>query len=376
MSEQSHRAAALLDDPGWGLHFDAQGLVPVVAQDACTRDVLILGSANQEAVQRSLDTGDAWFWSRGRQELWHKGATSGHFLRLRRIRRNCEDNSLLYEVEPLGPACHMGPPGCFFRDLAGTGLPPLSAAERASNSCTETGVGAESLLDAPGWGLHFNAQGLVPVVAQDVHTRDVLMLAFANQGAVQRSLDTGDAWFWSRSRQELWHKGATSGHFLRLRRIRRDCEDNSLLYEVEPVGPACHTGRPGCFFRDLAGIELPPLSAEEHPPTAAAPTEMLESVFEVILERQRTKPAGSYVATLLDQGLDRIAKKVGEEAAEVIIAAKNRDRAQVAHEVADLWFHTLVLLAEQGMTPADVTAVLAERRGGSASPPGPPMVSG
>ena len=235
---------------------------------------------------------------------------------------------------------------------------------------------AAALLDEPGWGLHFDAQGLVPVVAQDARTRDILILGSANQEAVQRSLDTGDAWFWSRSRQELWHKGATSGHFLRLRRIRRDCEDNSLLYEVDPVGPACHTGRPGCFFRDLDGTELPPLSAEKRVPTAAAPTELLDSVFEVILDRQRTKPAGSYVATLLDQGLDRIAKKVGEEAAEVIIAAKNRDRAQVAHEVADLWFHTLVLLAEQGMTPAEVTAVLAERRGGGTSPAGPPLASG
>ena len=235
---------------------------------------------------------------------------------------------------------------------------------------------AAALLDAPDWGLHFDAQGLVPVVAQDVHTRDVLMLAFANREAVQRSLDTGDAWFWSRSRQELWHKGATSGHFLRLRRIRRNCEDNSLLYEVEPQGPACHTGRPGCFFRDLGGAELPPLSVAQQAP-AAASTEVLDSVFAVILERQRTKPAGSYVATLLDQGVDRIAKKVGEEAAEVIIAAKNyASREQVAHEVADLWFHTLVLLAEQGMTPADVTAVLAERRGGGTTPPGPPVASG
>ena len=366
MSEQRHRAAALLDAPDWGLYFDAQGLVPVVAQDVHTRDVLMLAFANREAVQRSLDTGDAWFWSRSRQELWHKGATSGHFLRLRRIRRNCEDNSLLYEVEPQGPACHTGRPGCFFRDLAGTELPPLSAEEQAPKSSAETGVETDSLPDALDWGLHFDAQGLVPVVAQDVHTRDVLMLAFANREAVQRSLETGDAWFWSRSRQELWHKGATSGHFLRLRRIRRDCEDNSLLYEVEPVGPACHTGRPGCFFRDLAGTELPPVSVEYQAPAA----EVLDSVFEVILNRQRTKPAGSYVATLLDQGLDRIAKKVGEEAAEVIIAAKNREPEQVAHEVADLWFHTLVLLAEQGMTPADVTTVLAERRGGSESSPG------
>ena len=119
-------------------------------------------------------------------------------------------------------------------------------------------------------------------------------------------------------------RGATSGHFLRLRRIRRNCEDNSLLYEVDPLGPACHMGPPGCFFRDLAGTELPPLSVEQQAP-AAATTEVLDSVFEVILERQRTKPANSYVASLLDQGLDRIAKKVGEEAAEVIIAAKNRE---------------------------------------------------
>ncbi|MAG34762.1 MAG: bifunctional phosphoribosyl-AMP cyclohydrolase/phosphoribosyl-ATP pyrophosphatase [Dehalococcoidia bacterium] len=221
----------------------------------------------------------------------------------------------------------------------------------------ERGIETDSLLDRPGWGLHFDAEGLVPVAVQDARTRDVLMLAFASREAVQRSLDTGDAWFWSRSRQELWHKGATSGDYLRVRRIRRNCEDSSLLYEVEPAGPACHTGRPGCFFRGLDGTELPPLSS------LAEVSGLLSSIFEVIQDRQRTRPKGSYVAMLLDLGLDRIAKKVGEEAAEVIIAAKNRSRAQVAHELADLWFHTLVLLAEQGMTPDDVTEVLAERRG-------------
>jgi len=183
------------------------------------------------------------------------------------------------------------------------------------------------------------------------------MLAFANEEAVRLSLETGDAWFWSRSRRELWHKGASSGNYLRMQRVRRNCEDNSLLYEVIPSGPACHTGRPGCFYRDLDGTELAPPSVMQEG------VGILDNIFERIQNRQKTMPKGSYVAELIGQGIDRISKKVGEEAAEVIIAAKNGNADEVTHEVADLWFHTLVLLAEQGVSPGEVEAVLAARLG-------------
>lgn len=200
--------------------------------------------------------------------------------------------------------------------------------------------------------LRFSMGGLLPVVVQHHHSGQVLMVGFANHEAVKRTLDTGHAWFFSRSRQALWEKGETSGHYLNIRGIRVDCDADALIYVCEPVGPTCHTDAPSCFFQTLEDVPATETSGE-----AAA------HLFDTILARQQSgDPDASYVARLLAQGVDRVAKKVGEEATEVVIAAKNADREEVAREVADLWFHTFVLLAQQGMTPEDVWAVLAARR--------------
>ena len=204
---------------------------------------------------------------------------------------------------------------------------------------------------APGGvdSLRFDRDGLIPAIVQHARTGEVLMLGFMNREMLARTLETGDAWFWSRSRGRPWHKGETSGNYIRVREVRRNCEDNSLLVLAEPVGPVCHTGAPNCYYRRLDGEPVP--AAEGG----------LDWLFDVVRRRQREMPEGSYTAQLLARGVDRIAKKVGEEAAEVIIAAKNRSRDELAHEMADLWFHALVLLADAGLAPADVYRVLAAR---------------
>jgi phosphoribosyl-AMP cyclohydrolase / phosphoribosyl-ATP pyrophosphohydrolase len=200
--------------------------------------------------------------------------------------------------------------------------------------------------------LNFSTNGLLPVVVQHHVSGQVLMVGFANLEAVQKSVETGHAWFFSRSRQRLWEKGETSGHFLNLKGVRVDCDADALIYVCEPIGPTCHTGEPSCFFQVLDEVPASETSGE-----AAA------HLFATILERQRTgDPSSSYVARLLNEGVDRVAQKVGEEAVETVIAAKNGDREEIAREVADLWFHSLILLAQQGMRPEDVWSVLASRR--------------
>ncbi len=203
--------------------------------------------------------------------------------------------------------------------------------------------------------LSFGSDGLLPVVVQHVDSGAVLMVGFASARAVERTLASGHAWFFSRSRGRLWEKGETSGNVLHVRAVRVDCDGDTLLYLCQPAGPTCHTGAPSCFFRTLGDGPRGETSGE-----AAA------ELFATIRQRQESgDPSGSYVARLLSQGVDRIGKKIGEEATEVVIAAKNGDRAELAHEVADLWFHTYVLLAQQGMTPEDVWAELRARRRGA-----------
>jgi phosphoribosyl-ATP pyrophosphohydrolase/phosphoribosyl-AMP cyclohydrolase len=200
--------------------------------------------------------------------------------------------------------------------------------------------------------LNFSMDGLLPAVAQDHRSGKILMVGFANREAVAKTLATGHAWFFSRSRKQLWEKGETSGNFLDLKAVRVDCDGDALIYLCEPHGPTCHTGNPSCFFNTLDDVPAGETSGE-----AAA------TLFETIRERQlQADPGASYVARLLHDGVDRVARKVGEEATEVVIAAKNGDRAELAHELADLWFHTFVLLAQQGMSPEDVWAELRGRR--------------
>jgi phosphoribosyl-ATP pyrophosphohydrolase/phosphoribosyl-AMP cyclohydrolase len=200
--------------------------------------------------------------------------------------------------------------------------------------------------------LNFSMNGLLPVVVQHHRSGEVLMVGFANREAVEKTLATGHAWFFSRSRERLWEKGETSGHYLDLRALRVDCDADALIYLCEPHGPTCHTGEPSCFFQGVDEV-----------PRGETNGEAAATLFHTILARQSAAdPEKSYVARLLSEGVDRVAKKVGEEATEVVIAAKNGDRDELAREMADLWFHTFVLLAQQGMTPESVWEELRRRR--------------
>ena len=197
----------------------------------------------------------------------------------------------------------------------------------------------------------FDQHELLPAILQDADTRQVLMIAFMNRAAYERTLETGQAWFWSRSRQELWHKGATSGHYLNVRGVKLDCDADAILLLVEPVGPTCHTNATSCFFNEV--------QPEPSEPTAG---ETARELWDVINRRLEERPEGSYVARLAEGGVDRFAKKVGEEATEVVIAAKNQDPAELTREMADLWFHCYLLLAQAGVRPEQVWAELARRR--------------
>ncbi|HHW40431.1 MAG TPA: bifunctional phosphoribosyl-AMP cyclohydrolase/phosphoribosyl-ATP diphosphatase HisIE [Syntrophomonadaceae bacterium] len=200
--------------------------------------------------------------------------------------------------------------------------------------------------------IRFNGDGLVPAVIQDVKNGEVLMVAYMNRESLARSLRTGRTWFYSRSRKCLWMKGETSGHHQYIREVRFDCDADTLLIKVEQVGPACHEGYRSCFFRCIG---QPLQEGEKH-------GDIIPELFAVIKERQRTLPEGSYTAKLFRKGIDRIAQKVGEEAVEVVIAGKNRDRSELIEETSDLIYHLLVLLAECGVSPDEVWAKLAERR--------------
>lgn len=202
----------------------------------------------------------------------------------------------------------------------------------------------------------FNEEGLIPAIAQDANTGEILMLAYMNEEALQRTIDTGQAWFYSRSRRELWHKGATSGSYLNVCSVEVDCDEDTLLLRVEPEGPACHTGSRTCFYRKLGRQGMEPKDVD------TADAGMVGELFRIIKERQRTRPEGSYTSRLFEGGIDRIGKKVVEEAGEAVIAAKNGEPGPIASEVADLWFHSLVLLAACGLSPEDVWAELRRRR--------------
>jgi phosphoribosyl-ATP pyrophosphohydrolase/phosphoribosyl-AMP cyclohydrolase len=205
--------------------------------------------------------------------------------------------------------------------------------------------------------IRFGEDGLVPAVVQDAQDGTVLMVGYVNAEALAKTMDTGDVWFWSRSRQALWHKGETSGHYLRLVGLRLDCDGDALLVRARPEGPTCHTGARSCFSRTIA-------SEHSHPEPASSGVGVLDAVFRTIEHRREHPEPGSYTNHLLSQGVDRIGRKIGEESAEVIIAAKNGHTPELAGEVADLFYHSLVLLAAQGVTLDDVCAVLAARQGG------------
>jgi phosphoribosyl-ATP pyrophosphohydrolase/phosphoribosyl-AMP cyclohydrolase len=222
------------------------------------------------------------------------------------------------------------------------------------NGADETKLyGTEELAEAIRW----DATGLVPAVVQDAASREVLMLAYMNRESLAKTLESGETWFWSRSRGELWHKGATSGHLQKVRRIRYDCDADTILVEVDQAGAACHTGRQSCFYRELdlkRGQSLFYEGKED-------PKAILDKLEALIAERDEQRPEGAYTTYLFEHGVDKILKKVGEEASEVIIAAKNRSKHELRYEAADLLYHLLVLLREQGMRLDEVLEELASR---------------
>ena len=213
----------------------------------------------------------------------------------------------------------------------------------------------------------YDASGLVTVVAQDVATGEVLMVAHMTREALERTLATGQAWYWSRSRRQLWRKGETSGHTQRVMEVRGDCDGDTLLLKVEQTGPACHTGHRSCFFRRVAPggglVEAPEAGPAETRRTAqTAGPEILTELAAVLAERRRAPAPGSYSAGLFSEGVGRLNEKVMEEAAEVARAARKETSGRLVEETADLWFHSLALLVHQGISPTEVFAELARRR--------------
>jgi phosphoribosyl-ATP pyrophosphohydrolase/phosphoribosyl-AMP cyclohydrolase len=208
--------------------------------------------------------------------------------------------------------------------------------------------------------LKFNEQGLIPAIVQDVNSGQVLMMAYMNQEALDKTVASGQTWFYSRSRQCLWKKGETSGHIQTVQEIRYDCDQDTLLVLVEQTGAACHTGHYSCFYRTLDGQEKEPalFDAAQVYQGKEGPAILLE-LMEVIRQRQKDRPEGSYTTYLFNEGIDKILKKVGEESAEVIIAAKNPDNSELIYEVGDMIYHLLVLLVEKGV---DITEIFAELR--------------
>lgn len=202
--------------------------------------------------------------------------------------------------------------------------------------------------------LQLNEKGLIPAIAQDADTGNVLMLGYMSAASIKRTLESGDVWFYSRSRADLWHKGEVSGNYLRVKSVELDCDGDVILLKVHPEGPTCHTGNPTCFFTDID--ESPDFASSEIGPG------ILEELFAVIQDRKNSMPDGSYTAELFKSGVDRISQKVIEEAGEAAIAGIKKDGDHLAQELADLLYHMLVLVSAVGAKPEDVYTKLRERR--------------
>lgn len=202
--------------------------------------------------------------------------------------------------------------------------------------------------------IRFNDQGLVPAIAQDYLDGTVLMLAWMNADSLKKTMETGEVWYWSRSRQELWHKGSTSGHLQKVRGLRYDCDSDALLVTIEQIGDvACHTGERSCFHQ-IEGV-----NGEQ---IVAPPADTLSQVFNVIRDRKLNPKPGSYTNTLFEGGDNKILQKIGEEAVEVVMACKDDEPDEIAGEVADLLYHTLVAIAHHDVELKAVYRKLQSRR--------------
>ena len=196
-----------------------------------------------------------------------------------------------------------------------------------------------------------NGDGLIPVIVQDYKTDEVLMLAYMNEDAFNITVRSGRMTYWSRSRNELWVKGLTSGHFQYVKELRLDCDNDTILAKVDQIGAACHTGSRSCFFQTLLKKEYDDTN----------PLRVFQDVYDVIMDRKANPKEGSYTNYLFDKGIDKILKKVGEECTEIVIAAKNPDKEEIKYEISDFLYHVMVLMAEKGVTWDEITRELARR---------------
>lgn len=201
--------------------------------------------------------------------------------------------------------------------------------------------------------LNFNEDGLIPVIIQDYESGQLLMLAYTNAATLKLTLETGFTHFWSRSRQKVWRKGEESGNIQKVRQIYVDCDKDTLLIIVEQNGNACHTGEKSCFHTSL----------DSQKKMAPSFNSAISKVFSVIENRKQNPVKDSYVSGLLSKGMDKILKKVGEEAGETIIAAKNQSEKELIYEITDLWFHSLVLLSKLELSPEDINTEMERRFG-------------
>lgn len=216
----------------------------------------------------------------------------------------------------------------------------------------EMGIPVQTFESSIAWSeFKLNSEGLVPVIVQDYKTDEVLMLAYMNEEAFNTTLRSGKMTYWSRSRQELWTKGMTSGHFQYVKSLTLDCDNDTMLAKVAQVGAACHTGNRSCFFKTLMKKEYDDTN----------PLHVFQNVYDVIMDRKEHPKEGSYTNYLFDKGIDKILKKVGEECTEIVIAAKNPDKEEIKYEISDFLYHVMVLMAEKGVTWEDITRELARR---------------
>jgi len=218
--------------------------------------------------------------------------------------------------------------------------------------CAEKGISMNTFLNATKWSeFKLNSDGMIPVIVQDYKTNEVLMMAYMNEEAYINTLKSGKMTYFSRSRNELWLKGDTSGHYQYVKSLYADCDMDTILAKVSQVGAACHTGKYSCFFNEIMTTDF----------DDSNPQKVFEQVFSVIMDRKINPKEGSYTNYLFDKGLDKILKKLGEEATEIVIAAKNPNADEIKYEISDFLYHMMVLMAEKGVTWEEITTELANR---------------
>ncbi len=326
------------------LKFDEKGLIPAIVVDAITKQVLTLAYMNKESLQISIEKELTCFYSRSRQELWLKGETSGNYQHIVSITADCDGDALVVMVEPDGPACHLGTTSCFKN-------PVFRSEERKEFSYQalfELIRGRKEEKKEGSYTTYLFEKGLIPAIVVDAETKQVLTLAYMNRESLEISMEKGLTCFWSRSRQALWMKGETSGNYQHIVSITADCDCDAPTVLVRKDGPACHTGADSCFN------ELVYRSDEPEPFT-------YDGLMELIAGRKNNPQEGSYTTYLVEKGVDKILKKVGEECTEVIIAAKADDRKETVYEIADLAYHVMVLMTEMGISLDEIKSELASR---------------